>query len=177
MVEAQYNLGLALAAMERYPEAIERFRRALAWKPDCADFHYNLSVALMRTGAIREAIGQAREAVRLQPDQAGHHRFLAWLIATHEESEGGRPKEAVEHAERACLLIGGRDIVYLDTLAAAYASAGRFDEAVSRAKEAWQMAEAAGQDALAEEIHIQLQLYRDRKPYREPVGSVGRDRP
>lgn len=60
-------------------------------------------------------------------------------------------------------------------LAAAYAAAGRYNDAVDTAHEARRLAEAAGQKALAQDIHIRLQLYRDRKPYREPaVSSSGR---
>jgi Flp pilus assembly protein TadD len=77
-------------------------------------------------------------------------------------------------AERACVLTGRRDAACLDTLAAAYASAGRFDEAVTAANEARRLAEATGQSSLAKDIHMRLQLYRDRKPYRESVIALGK---
>ena len=99
------------------------------------------------------------------PRRCNRTGCLAWLMATQESSAGGTPKEAVEAAERACDLTGRRDALCLDTLSAAYASAGRFDEAAATAKVAWQLAQSAGDSSLAEEIHIRLQLYRDRKPY------------
>jgi tetratricopeptide (TPR) repeat protein len=166
--EIYHNLALVLAALDRYSEAIEKFRHSLRLNPDLAESHYNLAVALALVGQVREAIDQASQAVRLQPNQAQSVRYLAWLMATHGVSEGGDPKQAVELAERACSMTGRQDLVCLDTLAAAYASAGRFDEAIATAKAAWQMAQAAGQGAQAEDLHIRLQTYRDRKPYRLP---------
>lgn len=106
------------------------------------------------------------------PDNVEFSRRLAWLMATHDASEGGEPERAVPLAERACMLTDRRDIDCMDTLAAAYAAAGRFDEAVATATEAGRVAQSAGQGPLAEEIHMRLQLYRDRKPYREPAPTA-----
>ena len=174
--EACNNLGSLLADSGRLEEAIEQFQQALRLNPELVDTRCNLAKALVRTGRLREAVQQGREAIRLAPNQADVYRFLAWLIATHEVDKALDPAEAVKLAEQACTLAGRRDLVCLDTLAAAYASAGRFAEAESTAKDAWQMAQAAGQDSLAEELHMRLQLYRDRKPYREPTGSAASGR-
>ncbi len=55
----------------------------------------------------------------------------------------------------------------LDTLAAAYAEAGHFDEAVATARKAVELAAAAGQNTLAGQIEARLQLYRQQKPFRD----------
>jgi tetratricopeptide (TPR) repeat protein len=175
--EAHYNLANTLSKLGRFPPAVAEFEQALRLKPDHADAHYNLSQVLSRMGRGDEAIDHATQAVRLRPKGVQANRFLAWLLATHKASASRSGDEAVELAERACSLTGRKDVACLDTLAAAYASAGRFDEAVPTAKEAWQKAQAAGQTALAEEIHVRLQLYRDRKPYREPVAPPRSCRP
>ena len=60
----------------------------------------------------------------------------------------------------------------LDTLAAALASAGRFDAAVATAELAAERAGAAGKAALAGAIRERLALYRAGRPYRE-VASPG----
>jgi len=168
LAEAHHNLGLALANSGRIPQAVEQFQEAVRLKPDYAKAHYNLSLALSQTGKIREAVDHGRHAVRLLPDQVSVIRFVAWLMACHDASAGGDPNQAVQLAEHACALTGRRDAMCLDTLAAAYASAGRFDEAVALADQARRMAESAGYAPLAQDIHMRLQLYRDRKPYREP---------
>jgi Flp pilus assembly protein TadD len=167
--EAHYNVALALARTDRLLEAIAHLQQALRLRPDYPEAQHNLILALSHGGRVREAVDLALEVVKQAPEQPQVHHFVAWLIATHEPTDGVAPATAVELAQRACILAGQRDIDYLDTLAAAYASAGRFNEAVTTAKEAWQMAQSAGQNSLAEEIHMRLQLYRDRKPYRQPA--------
>ena len=171
------NLAVAMVKSGDLQGSIEPFLKAVRLAPNYAEAHYNLSATLLRMDRIREAIGHAEEAARLTPTQWHFSRFAAWLLAIHEPDQGGDPTRAVELAQRACDLTNHRDVVCLETLAAAYASAGRFDEAVSMAKEAWQMTQAAGQDSLAEEIHMRLQLYRDRKPYREPASPPALLRP
>ena len=175
--DARNNLASVLAQSGRLNEAIGQYQEAVRLNPKLLDARYNLARALSQVGRLREAVQQGREAIRLAPNQADVYRFLAWLIATHEVDKALDPAEAVKLAEQACTLAGRRDLVCLDTLAAAYASAGRFAEAESTAKEAWQLAQAAGQDSLAEELHIRLQLYRNRKPFRELVGGAAKGRP
>ena len=55
----------------------------------------------------------------------------------------------------------------LDTLAAAYAEAGRFAEAVSTAQRALELAESQERARLAEQIGARLALYQAGQPYRE----------
>jgi tetratricopeptide (TPR) repeat protein len=172
--QACNNWGTVLLHLDRVPQAVAQFEQAVRLKPDYANAHYNLALVLARTGKMAESLDHVRQAVRLQPEAMQPNRLLAWMIATQESLPGGTTKEAVEAAQRACRLTGQRDASCLDTLAAVYAQAGRFDEAVTTAKEAWQLARAAGQNSLAEEIHVRLQLYRDRKPYHEPTPSSGR---
>ena len=167
--DAYCNLGVALARIGRIPEAIECYEHALRINPLCVPAHYNLCLALCRSGKIDQAIEQGLKAIPLASNHSRLNRLVAWLMATHEAADRGVPKRAVEFAERANTLTDHRDIKCLDTLAAAYASAGRFDDAVSTAKQAWQLAQVAGQASQAEEIHSRLQLYRERKPYREPA--------
>ena len=94
---------------------------------------------------------------------------LAWLLATREPADGGDPDQAVRLAKRACELTDGKSPSYLDTLAAAYAAAGRFDEAVATAEKARAAALAGGQTASAKRIEARLELYRLGRAYREPA--------
>jgi spermidine synthase len=56
---------------------------------------------------------------------------LAWLLATQDELSDGNGVEATAHAERAAELNGRRHPKMLDTLAAAYAAAGMFSDAIA----------------------------------------------
>jgi hypothetical protein len=59
----------------------------------------------------------------------------------------------------------------LSTLAAAYAEAGRFNDAVRTAREAMTLATAQNLSNLVAEIDSQLQLYQQGKPYRLSLGD------
>jgi tetratricopeptide (TPR) repeat protein len=166
--EPYNNLGNALVLLGRIAEAREQFERAVQLDPRYADAQLRLMLALAETGQLPEAIQHGRQLVRLVPDESQAQRLVAWLMATHGPIDGLDPQEAVQLATRACDLTARRDSECLDTLAAAYAAASQFDKAIATAKEAWQLAQAAGQNAQAQNIHMRLQLYRDHKPYREP---------
>ena len=77
---------------------------------------------------------------------------------------------AVRLAQRIVELSGPRRPDFLDTLAAAYAEAGRWPEAVATAEEAVVLAQSASRNTLAAQIQSRLDLYRGGRPYRAPPG-------
>ena len=167
--EAQYNLGLALARLGRLQDAIGHYEQALRLKPDYAEAHYNLGLALVRLGRLPEAMGHWEQALRSKPDYAEAENNLAWLLATLAPADGGDPVRAVTLAERACELTNNRVAAYLDTLATAYAAAGRFDDAITTAQKAIGLARSAGQTQILSEIETRLELYRAGRAYRAPA--------
>ncbi|MHC4982687.1 MAG: tetratricopeptide repeat protein [Planctomycetota bacterium] len=161
-----YNLGHALRRQGKLDEAIRSYRQAVRLKPDDIDTHVRLAEVLAGAGSLEEAVGHYEEAIRLKPDAVALLNNLAWLLTTEPSLAGRDPAEAVRLAEKACELTRRSQPALLDTLAAAYAAAGRFDEAITTAKEAIDLANASGQAQLAREIQERLRLYRDGKPYR-----------
>ena len=89
-----------------------------------------------------EAETNFKEALRLEPDSPSCLDALARLYATCPIAAFRNGAEAVRLAERACELTKRKNPGMLDTLAAAYAEAGRFADAVKTAKEAQARAEA-----------------------------------
>ena len=75
------------------------------------------------------------------------------------------PVEAVKLAQRACELTNYEQPQLLDTLAAAYAAAGKFPEAVETAEKALKRSRDAGEEQVESEIHSRLDLYRSGKAY------------
>ncbi len=170
--KAHYNLGLVLWQAGKTQGAIGHFKQALRIQPDYAEAHVNLGLALEQTGNPREAIGHYEQALRIKPDTPEVQNNLAWLLATLAPADGGDPVRAVTLAERACALTGHRVAPYLDTLAAADAAAGRFNDAIATAQKAIELARAAGQPQVASEIEAHLELYRAGHPYRRPRTPV-----
>ena len=74
-------------------------------------------------------------------------------------------RQAVELAQRANRLTGDKNPLLLRTLAAAYAEAGRFSEAVETAQRALQLAGVQSNTALADDIRSQIKLYQAGVPF------------
>jgi len=170
--EVRYNLGNALSRLGRRQEAKEQWEWALRLNPDLAEAHSDLGLALEQTGKVPEAITHYEQALRIKPDSPEVQNNLAWLLATLTPSEGGDPTRAVTLGEQVCKLTNNRAAPYLDTLAAAYASAGRFNDAVATAQKAIDLANAAGLPQVAGQIEPRLQLYRSGLAYRRAVAAT-----
>ncbi|MFQ5804823.1 MAG: tetratricopeptide repeat protein [Phycisphaerae bacterium] len=183
LAEVQHNLASLLVNQGRLDEAIDHYRQALAIDPDYARAHHNLGVALGGKGRTAEALVHFLEALRLRNDWLEPMNAAAWILATHADAAVRSPKEAVRLAERAAELtkkeragiLAAANV--LDTLAAAYAAAGRFDRAVATAEAAAARAAAAGSRSLAKSIRKRLALYRRGLPYREQVRAGDKRRP
>ena len=165
-----FNMGVALDRAGRTRQSIACYEEALRAGPDFPGVHFNLANALVAEGKPIEAIGHYDEAIRQKPDHVKAYYNLAWLLATTDAARGGDPARAVALARRACRLAGNDSPVGLDVLAAAYASAGRFSEAVAAAEKAVLAASAAGDADLARQVGMRLKLYRRSRPY---SGSFG----
>jgi hypothetical protein len=71
------------------------------------------------------------------------------------------PSRAVDLARRAAQVTSRRDPVALDILAGALAQTNRVADAITTATEALAVARAAGNPALAAQIEVRLQRYRE----------------
>jgi tetratricopeptide (TPR) repeat protein len=162
---AHCNLGVNLAAMGRVDDAITHYRIALDLNPTLAEASYNLGSALVSQGRFAEAASQYRTALRLKPEAASIYNQLARLLATCPDASVRNGSEAIALAQQAAKLTNGREPMILDTLAAAYAEAGQYREAVQTAKQAVQLATQQHQPALSESIQSRLQLYETRTPF------------
>ena len=80
-------------------------------------------------------------------------------------------------AEGACRLTNNRVAAYLDTLAAAYAAAGRFDDAITTAGKTIDLARSAGQPQVVKEIQSRLQLYRNKQADHQAVDVASPRKP
>ena len=160
---SQYNLGLALLRKGSIDEAIARFQTALALAPRDAQAHNDLAVALTQKRQFAQAAAQFREAIGIDPQFAQAHANLAWLLATSPEAAIRNGSEALRWAAKAVDLSRGKDASMLDALAAAYAEAGRFQEAVETARRAIDVA----LPPLIPALKARLAMYERKQPFRE----------
>jgi tetratricopeptide (TPR) repeat protein len=92
---------------------------------------------------------------------------LAWLLATCPDASVRDGAKAIELAQQAVKLSGGKDPGFLDTLAAAYAEAGHFFQAVETARKALVLAKQQKQQLLVHSLRARIALYEAGKPFRE----------
>jgi len=163
--EACYNLGSALLQKGKVDEAIPHFQRALQIKPDNAEACYNLGNALLQKGRADEAITHYQKALQIKPNYLEVQNNLAWVLAVAPQALLRNGRQAVELALQANQLAGGENPIILRTLAAAYAEAGQFPEAVETAQRALQLAETQSNTALANAIRSQMKFYQAGSPF------------
>ncbi len=169
--EAHYNFGNVLLHKGRVDEAITHFQTALQIRPDNAEAHYNFGNVLIKAGRVDEAIVQYQQALQIKPDSLAFLNNLAWLLATYPDVHIRNGAQAVKYAGRACELTHDGVTLLVGTLAAAYAEAGRFDDAIATAQEACALASASGEQDLLEKNQKLLALYRAHQPYHETAGK------
>ncbi len=158
-VEAHYNLGVALAGQGRIEEAIVHYYSALKNGPSHPMIHFKLALALERLDQTEKAIEHYQEVLRLSPDSPTVLNNLARILATHENHKFRDGARAVQLAERACILTGDKNAAFLDTLAAAYAEAARFNDAARTAQKAVELALTTGRVELARDMEKRMLSY------------------
>jgi len=163
--EARSNTGVVMQALGRFEEAIANYEEAQRLKPNLAITHINWGAALRESGRFEQAAVHFEEALRLEPDNYRAWNHMAWLLATCPDAQVRDGKRAVELAERASWTTGYEDSAALDTLAAAYAELGDFDEAIRWQEKAVQLAP----DHKVDRLRGRLEIYRSGKPFRADV--------
>ena len=169
--QAHNNLAAMLQLAGRpadVAEALTHYERAVMLRADNLEALTNLAQLLSRSGRAADAILRFRAVLAAQPDNASSLSGLAWIRATAADPALRDPTEAVTFAERAAAVTRHQDVSVIDALAAAYASADRYDEAVAAARSGIALATAAGQTALAAQFSERLDLYQRRQPFRMP---------
>jgi tetratricopeptide (TPR) repeat protein len=159
------NYGIALEKMDRWNDAADKFRRALKIEPNNPRDRFGYGMILEHLNRPAVAREQFEEALRLEPNWQAPAIELARLLACNPGSKVRDPRRAIDIAEalNRATLFQRADL--LDLLAVAYASDGRFDQAIGTATRAHQLAVSKHQSDLAAQIADRLALYRAHRPF------------
>ena len=161
-----FNFGLVLQMQGNNAGAVEQYRLALEIAPNDAVTRSSLAQVLASQNNWEDAVAEYLLALETMPDLLSAVVNLAWLRATAPVASVRDTNEAVMLAERAAGLTERRNFIVMDTLGAAYASAGRFDDAIAAANTAIALAQAEDAEAAAEQIRTRATLYLTYHPYR-----------
>lgn len=157
---AYYQLGRLRSALSDYSRAVSLAPDKPRLVADRADIYAHL-------GDWQRANRDYRTAMRLDENLARAWMGAAWVMATCPEQRYRDADQAVEYARKAVALHGEDDWRYQDTLAAAFANAGRFDDAQRAIAQAVRL---APQDQ-TEDLKSRQQLYANGEPYRDQPRS------
>ncbi len=155
--------------MKQPAEAIALFEEALNVRDD-VQTRYRFAAVYLSQSMLAKAVEQYRAALKIQPSFPPAANDLAWVLATHPADRVRNGKEAVALARAACQATGEKIPNYLNTLAVALAENGEFDEAIDVGRRALVLTSTGGNDKngeLAELIRTRLELFEQRKPFRD----------
>lgn len=177
---AESDLGDALQKLGKTEQATPHLLRAKELEaqrnPHSPQLQEQIAFYLSKEHKSNEAMQHYQqaeklysEALRQNPNSPVLLNNLALLLATNPNEPVRNGPEAVALAQRGCELTQWKVPVLISTLAAAYAEAGRFDDAQNMANKARETALAAGQKEIASKNEELVKLYQAHKPYREQV--------
>jgi len=162
-----YNLGWACAQSGKLDRAVTCLQKAVDLQNDFAPAHNNLANLLEMEGHTAEAVEHWRAALKTEPGLVSAQVNLAWVLATSPQDTLRDGAAAVELAECAERLSGGKNPTVLATLAAACAENGEYSNAVAAATQALQIASLHRNAQLAGSIQQQMKFYQNNQPFRD----------
>jgi tetratricopeptide (TPR) repeat protein len=161
------SLGVFFLEMGQIDQSLAHLQQAVEIEPKFGDAHYNLGNTYLQMGQARQALSHYNSALEIDPNDTEALNNAAWVLATWPEALTRDGAKAVALAERADSLTRGTSPVISATLAAAYAEAGRFAEALKTGQRALQLATAAGEATRADSIRTQIETYQSGAAFRD----------
>ncbi|HMP72690.1 MAG TPA: tetratricopeptide repeat protein [Kiritimatiellia bacterium] len=121
------------------------------------------------------AIQSYRKVLRIDSSQVTALNNLAWMLATSPDgAQTNQQREALDLAIRAAEITQHSNPAILNTLAAAYAASGKFEQAEQIQLRAIHLARESGRPETESTYQHRLDLYLNRQPYRTPSSSQHR---
>ncbi len=133
--------------------------------PELASAYATRGELYSAIGAHQAAVEDLDRALGSGSRDPGVYNTLAWLLATSTQDALRNAERAKELALTACELTRYQEPNFVDTLAAAHAEAGEFDEAIRLQQKALEFPEF--EKRFGKDARNRLELYTAGRPYRE----------
>ena len=166
--EILWRLGEVLALRGQTAAAAAAYEEALRTAPKSASAHNGMGELLAQQGRWREALDCFSRALDCQPGFLRALNNIAWTLATADDATVRNGGLALGTAQALNERSGIHNAQFLETLAAAYAETGQFDQAIATAERIPAMAKQTGEHEVAARNEKLIQLYRAGQPYRQP---------
>jgi tetratricopeptide (TPR) repeat protein len=168
-VAVLFELAITLHAAGDEGGALQRYEQVLRSDPRHPKALFNLGWLHERRGQPVRAMQCYAEALQADPNlaQAAERLLRGALVLAASPDPARRDGEAAVRAAEAALgALGDAHGFGLSVLAAAYAEAGRFPEALRTATRARELALASGEQGAVRALDAALAEYRAGRPYR-----------
>jgi tetratricopeptide (TPR) repeat protein len=150
--------------MQEERERLVASQNGRAPAPEAAvTLHCRLAYALDHCGNHAAAAEAYRTALQRDPHWPEKFAAKAWRLATDPDPDVRDPEQAYELASQAVQAVADPPAHLIDTLAAAQAAVGKFQEAVLTARQALDKASAREETSLADTIRDHLRQYQEAK--------------
>jgi tetratricopeptide (TPR) repeat protein len=166
LLDAKLNAGLALALAGKPQEALQQYQEALAAQAGFGKAYYFLAQALRERGDAQASADLYRRGLELDPRWPESARQTAWSLATNPDPRRRYGALAVHLARQVCEATGYQRAELVDTLAAALAETGKYEEAQAMERKALELFAAVGNLEQLKQAKERLALYRARRPFR-----------
>jgi tetratricopeptide (TPR) repeat protein len=161
-----FKRGRAYNDLGEYDRAIRDFGQAIQYDPDDVNGYNFRGRAYMDKRLYPAAIADFEHAIEIDPGYEDPYNNLAWILATAQDARLRDGERAVELAQEAVKLLPSEP-THHDTLAAAYAEAGRYPEAVETQQQAIAALPAHRRAKHLANMQAHLAAYMAGQPWRE----------
>ena len=165
-VPARMGLGEMYLGFRRQADALREFDAVIQIVPAYPRGYLGAATCLRSLSRYVEAVEVLRAGLTHSPDDVALLNMLALTLATSPDDRARNGASAVSIAERACAMSSSANFELRATLAAAYAEAGRFEDALRESRRAEAEAEAANDGNGASENRRRSDLFGQREPLR-----------
>lgn len=165
-------LGHALMRAERLADAIAQFKIVVQLQPGHTHARNSLATAFAAKQQWGEAIRCWRETLEIDPNNLAAKSGLAWTLATAPDPMLRNGAEALAISEQLSQTTGASNPMFLRVLAAAYAEAGRFPEAIETAERGIALATSQHRADIAAFLQGDLKLLQSAQPLRDAGKSA-----
>jgi tetratricopeptide (TPR) repeat protein len=167
-------IGWQLALEGKEKEAEAAFHRAVEMLPLVTKYSCDLAQILGDLEQKQLSMEIYRTAAQRDPGWLEALNYSAWSLATEPHPEFRDSSRAIRLARQACEATAYQEADYLDTLGAAYAAAGKFDEASALVHQALLAGSKKADADWVAAVQTRRQRYaQHRAYYADPEAAVG----
>jgi tetratricopeptide (TPR) repeat protein len=158
-----YNRAAVFDRNGNLSRAIDDYSIAIKLSPTNASAYAIRALVYARKGDFAKGIEDCNRGINIDSNCVLAYEHLAVILAVCPDSKIRDGKRALENAKKACELTSWKQPKCLDTLAAAYAETGAFDQAITWEQKA---IDSSSKDADLKGFQERLELYKQKKPFR-----------